>query len=55
MAGVLACTLAALTVEKINPRYYFLFYAGFGTFVAVSSFFLNGAAEKIGAETNSGG
>jgi hypothetical protein len=46
LTGVLACTLAALTIEKMNPRYYFLFYAGYGSFVAVSAFFLNSAAER---------
>ena len=46
LAGVIACTVAAITMEKYHPKYAFFGYGIFGLFVCISAFFLSADAEK---------
>ena len=46
LAGVIACTVAAIAMEKFHPKYAFLGYGLFGLFVFISCIFLSSDAEK---------
>ena len=46
LAGVIACTVAAVTMEKFHPKYAFLGYGFYGLFAFISCLFLSSDAEK---------
>lgn len=46
LSGVIACSIAAVAMEKFHPKYAFLFYGCFGLFVFISCLFLSSDAEK---------